>query len=105
MRHRTTFNRKNMETTQQTTKTCSHCHRELPLEMFYKMASSKDGLQHQCKECQKENSRNSTRKKSSPGGVNPLLADYTPRELMLELKARGYTGELKFVKIINIENL
>lgn len=74
--------------------------------MFYKMASSKDGLQYRCKECQKENNRNSTRKKSSPqGGVNPLLADFTPRELMLELKSRGYTGELRYTKIIDIEKL
>jgi hypothetical protein len=32
--------------------------------------------------------------------TNPILAQFTPRELMLELKARGYVGELLFVEHI-----
>ena len=31
--------------------------------------------------------------------TNPVLAPITPRELMLELKARGYDGELVFKEI------
>ncbi len=39
------------------------------------------------------------------GGGNPELSRFTPRQLMAELKARGYTGELKYVQTINIETL
>lgn len=31
--------------------------------------------------------------------TNPVLAPITPRELMMELKARGYEGELVFKEI------
>lgn len=87
------------------TKVCRVCHRELSLESFYRNTHSKDGLQSSCKDCHNEAYRKSIRKKSSMGGANPLLADYTPRELMLELKSRGYTGELRYTKIIDIEKL
>lgn len=33
----------------------------------------------------------------------PSLADYTPRELMQELKQRGYTGKLKLVRIQEVD--
>lgn len=33
---------------------------------------------------------------------NPELAKFSPRELIAELKARGYTGELKYTQTINI---
>jgi len=33
----------------------------------------------------------------------PSLENYTPRELMLELRARGYTGKLKLVRISEID--
>ena len=50
-------------------------------------------------------SRNTPRK--NRGGTNhvfsnPDLARFTPRQLMEELRARGYTGELKYVQTIKI---
>ena len=33
----------------------------------------------------------------------PSLDNYTPRELMLELRARGYTGKLKLVRISEVD--
>lgn len=33
---------------------------------------------------------------------NPELARFSPRELIAELKARGYTGELKFTQTISL---
>lgn len=36
--------------------------------------------------------------------TNPDLAQFTPRQLIAELKARGYTGELKYVQVINLNS-
>lgn len=36
--------------------------------------------------------------------TNRELAKFTPRELMLELKARGYVGELLYEEIIRKEH-
>lgn len=33
---------------------------------------------------------------------NPELARFSPRELIAELKSRGYTGELKFTQTISL---
>lgn len=33
---------------------------------------------------------------------NPDLAVFTPKQLMDELRSRGYTGELKYVQVIKI---
>lgn len=34
--------------------------------------------------------------------TNPGLAPFTPKQLMDELKARGYSGTLKYVQTIEI---
>ena len=36
------------------------------------------------------------------GKANPELAAFTPRQLIEELKARGYTGELKYTQTIKL---
>ena len=36
------------------TKKCGRCKRELPIDMFYKNKSEKDGLSWHCKDCSKE---------------------------------------------------
>ena len=85
-------------------KECTKCHRTLPESEFYKKSGAPDGLQNACKECQKEYQH----KRNSMGGgtnrvfSNPDLARFTPRQLMEELRVRGYTGELKYVQIIKI---
>ena len=82
-------------------KKCSKCGRELPVSEFWKNASTEDGLQTYCKECGNVYARN---RKKTPGGnlkkiySNPELAKFSPRELIAELKARGYTGELKYTQ-------
>lgn len=50
---------------------------------------------------------NKVKKKILPPqeGGNPELAKFTPRELMLELKARNYVGKLYFTKEIDIARL
>lgn len=76
------------------TKTCGVCHLELPITEFHRNRSAKDGLQYHCKECTKNYDANkkARNKESTLKRVysNPELAKYTPRQLMEELKARGF---------------
>lgn len=84
-------------------KECTKCHRMLDESEFYISRKAKDGLQSYCKSCQKEDL-----KERMGGGkfrkvfTNPRLAPFTPRQLMDELKARGYSGTLKYVQTIEI---
>lgn len=105
------------------TKRCSKCGRELPLSEFGRLSRSKDGLNYKCKECNCKVSAESRRKsiatrgkksgiyppnffdRNISGGGNPLLADFTARDLMEELKARGYRGQLEYTSKINIETI
>lgn len=100
------------------TKVCRKCGRELPTENFYKKSSAKDGLQPLCKECSNkmasECAKRSREKKKAQAKENERiefekkykiytnkdLAKFTPRELMLELKARGYVGSLLYKEVI-----
>lgn len=95
------------------TKICKKCGQELPLENFSKNAKMKDGLQNHCKACASEYSRQIWQRKKAKRKENELiefekkykvytnrdLAKFTPRDLMLELKARGYEGELLFREV------
>ena len=103
------------------TKICSKCGKELPREAFHKNLRTKDGLRYYCKACQYEALKESLKrrkakavqpKETSSGGAEHMhkvythkdLARFTLRELMLELKARGYVGELLFVEVIRKEH-
>lgn len=102
------------------TKVCKKCGRELPVAMFYKASNRKDGLQIYCKECQAEVNKESNKRRNRAAKVakaeaealyskgldpNRPLAKFTPRELMEELKARGYSGTLTFTKYISLSSL
>lgn len=95
------------------TKKCSKCGRELPISEFYRSSSSKDGLQGWCKDC--------TNNRLRENGLEPVdktldktldirnaknsgssLKDFTPRELINELRQRGYTGKLQIVHTITV---
>lgn len=84
------------------TKKCSICGKTLPLSAFYSNSSSKDGHHSCCKECYKQ--RN---KKFYEAAKEKLrtsrLADFTPRELMEELRRRGYEGKLYYTEVHTIE--
>lgn len=100
------------------TKVCRKCGRELPITEFARKSTAKDGLQSYCKQCNNKASTESYRKIREIANThnvaneriefegkykiytNKDLAKFTPRELMLELKARGYEGELIYIERI-----
>lgn len=75
-------------------KVCKECGRELPLSEFAKHDKAKDGHMSVCKECRR-------RKSSKASEVNPL-EKFTARQLMHELKLRGYEGELSYIEVHKI---
>ena len=84
------------------TKKCTKCGRELPLDNFSHCSRNNDGLQYCCKDCQRESVRKSYyKRKEKAFGITPLgkvytnveLAKFHPRELLAELKVRGYEWE------------
>jgi hypothetical protein len=99
------------------TKVCNKCGRELPVESFGKNHTCKDGRCGTCKDCKnaytKEWWKKNQEKKKAQAKENERiefekkykiytckeLAPFTPRELMLELKARGYTGDLLYQEV------
>lgn len=106
-----------METTM---KKCSHCGQLKPVSDFYRKSNTKDGLQTYCKSCQAEVSHKQAMKRTeerrerkalseistpptlqSTQSANPL-AKFTSRELIAELRRRGYRGELRFENIIKL---
>lgn len=62
-------------------KICKSCKKELPISHFQKYAS---GYRHICNDCRRKES-----------GVTDKFKDFTSRELIEELKSRGYEGTLQ----------
>ena len=99
------------------TKVCKCCGEELPITSFYEKTTSADGHKTYCKSCQRKKAAESARKRREKEKArkvveeraefekkykiytNRELAKFTPRDLMLELKARGYEGELVFREV------
>ena len=106
-------------------KVCACCKIEKPLSEFGKNARLKDGHNIYCKVCQNEKNRESRERRKNtlpPPAALPApdatshdqqgktpLSEYTPRELIMELKDRGYKGHLVWQPptpqsiVINIE--
>lgn len=80
------------------TKKCTHCGRVLPTSNFHKSSYTKDGLYTICKDCRKEQQKKSRLKRSASPQLNPALADFTPQELIEQLRALGYKGSLEYVE-------
>lgn len=94
------------QVTSEETKFCTRCKRNLPLSCYSRKLKSKDGLQHYCKECQREQHKkantDNTNVVTFDSSMNhrmckvyshPELAKFTHRQLMAELKARGFRWE------------
>lgn len=88
-------------TTTTTTKVCSQCKRELPLEQFQ---LSNGVTRSICPECYSKNLKagHQAAKNKKLQGTNPELQKFSARDLIQELKARGYKGELQYVQTIKI---
>lgn len=91
------------------TKICRKCGKELSIDNFYKDRSAEDGLRCYCKACIKAyNASKKTDTERRGGGeltkvfTNPDLAKFKPRELIEELKARGYKGTLTYEQVITL---
>lgn len=86
-------------------KKCSKCGIEFENDMFYVNNKNADGLDNYCKECRKAtnklNAQKRMKKEKESSDSNTLLkvysnhelAKFTPRQLMQELKARGFKWE------------
>lgn len=90
------------------TRICKVCGRELSINEFAKNGM---GITHVCKECvanRKRSKREETKqmKQQAQEAANARslrLKDFTPRELMQELKSRGYEGKLRYVRVEEID--
>ena len=88
------------------TKKCYGCGQVLPVTSFYRSSRAKDGYQNQCIDCKREyerkrNAQNSRLKAAVlpiKGEPSSPLAQFTPQQLIDELKSRGFHGELRFVE-------
>lgn len=69
------------------TKVCRCCGERLPIDAFARHGKSKDGYSNICKAC-----------KAKASNSNPALAGFSPRELIEELRIRGYRGTLEYVQ-------
>ena len=78
------------------TKVCKVCGQELPLSEFKKSPFATNGIAT-CKKCVKTKLF-----KKTTGSTNSELAKFTPRELIEELKSRGYKGELYITRTIEL---
>ena len=78
------------------TKVCAKCGHTLSVDKFYHNSHNADGYSDICRPCACK------RKPSSGGGANPALAHFTPRELIAELRARGYRGKLEITQEVKV---
>ena len=97
---------------EQQTQVCRCCGKELPLSAF---RVSKLGVLKTCTTCMAEHQRvghakkkeREVNKRDIEDARNMRLSEFTPRELMCELKRRGYDGTLTFTEVrsINLKKL
>lgn len=85
------------------TKKCPRCGKELPIENFYIM---KDGRVYAyCKQCScelKKKYQTEKKERRQREIANNDLKNITSRELILELRRRGYRGELIYEQKVKI---
>lgn len=83
------------------TKVCKVCGQELPLSEFRKSLLVPNGIAT-CKKCVNEKTKKTKLFKETTGSTNTELAKFAPRELIEELKSRGYKGKLYVTRTIEL---
>ena len=81
------------------TKICAHCGNELPLSDFRK--TKWGGFTSTCNKCMTEKRvarMSDNKEKEKADARNLRIQDFTPRELMVELKRRGYEFTMKYTE-------
>ena len=95
-------------------KVCPGCKQEKSVECFGKDRHSADGIRIYCKQCvaRKQREYYRTRKQAQVGGGNnavtgnPELANITSRQLLAELKARGYVwSDMKVITSVSYDKI
>jgi hypothetical protein len=74
------------------TKVCNKCGRELPIENFSKCSSTKDGLQYNCKECNKNYRSNQSEK------IKEYLKEYRKKYYLEHKEPLNERGKLYYAK-------
>lgn len=83
------------------TKVCKVCGQELPLSEFRKLPFSTNCIAT-CKKCVSEKMERTKLFKKTANSTNSELTKFTPRELIEELKSRGYKGKLYVTRAIEL---
>lgn len=91
-------------------KKCTMCGRVLTLDHFKRVGFAEDGHASHCKDCAKKKRREKLENKTEEGtivrevkgGGNPELAKFSNRDLLEEIKFRGYKGKLQIVREVVI---
>lgn len=86
-------------------KRCECCGKVLPLNKF--LVSNKGNVFKICRDCATAKKvasykRNRNAKRQEEQERQTELSKFTPRELIAELRLRGYSGELKFTNVIKL---
>lgn len=82
------------------TKVCKCCGEELPITEFRKNPKG-EGFGNTCKKCV-SNHIITSKDKNKIKTDNERLKDITSRELITELRFRGYKGKLEYTQVINV---
>lgn len=85
------------------TQQCKCCNKEKPISEFFKNRLGYTGI---CKDCANAHRKESREKKSELVALRQqvddkrrmALSSYTPRELMAELKRRGYKFKMEYTE-------
>lgn len=83
------------------TKVCKVCGKELPLSEFRRSPFTTNHIAT-CNKCVSEKIKKTKLFKETTGSTNSELAKFTPRELIEELKSRGYKGKLYVTRTIEL---
>ena len=83
------------------TKVCKVCGQELPLSEFRKSPFTTNGIAT-CNKCVSEKIERTKLFNKTGSNSNSELAKFAPRELIEELKSRGYKGKLYVTREIEL---